>query len=97
MSGCEASLRYISVTSPKQSVHKTNTVLDIHACPVHKIPEGGTVEFVDQIHLSLAGTAGGTAHTAAKLGMKVHLIAAVGTDSKGQFLLQVMVSPSQLH
>ena len=82
----------MSVTSPKQSVYKTNAVLDIHACPVHRIPEGRTVEFVDQIHLSLAGTARGTAHTAAKLGMKLHLIAAVGTDSKGQFLLKVVTN-----
>ena len=52
-----------------------------------KIPDG--VEFVDQIHRSLAGTAGGTAYTAAKLGMTVHLIAALGTDSKAQFLTQV--------
>ena len=30
-------------------------VLDIHACPVPTIPTGGNVEFVDEIHLSLAG------------------------------------------
>jgi hypothetical protein len=36
------------------------TCLDIHACPVESLPENGGVAFIEDIHLSLAGTAGGT-------------------------------------
>ena len=44
------------------------TCLDIHAWPVNQIPEKGNVSFIDQISISLAGTAGGVAVTCAKLG-----------------------------
>ena len=66
------------------------TTLDIHACPVPRIPEGGGVEFVEEIHLSLAGTAGGTASTAASLGVPVRLVAALGDDEKAELLRQLM-------
>lgn len=68
------------------------TVLDIHACPVKNIPEGGNVEMVDQIRLTMAGTCGGTAVTAALLGAEVHVFAAIGTDEQGDFLCNRMKS-----
>ena len=45
------------------------TCLDIHAWPVNNIPEKGNVSFINEISISLAGTAGGVSVTCAKLGL----------------------------
>lgn len=34
------------------------TCLDIHACGVESIPEANNIHFINDIHLSVAGTAG---------------------------------------
>ena len=36
-------------------------ILDVLGRPVTAIPEGGNVDFIDEIRLTVAGTAGGTA------------------------------------
>ena len=68
------------------------TCLDIHACPVECLPEHGGVSFIEDIHLSLAGTAGGTAVTIAKLtsGDKVDYFGSIGDDFGGQLLVKLL-------
>ena len=45
-------------------------ILDVLGRPVSRIPDRGNVEFIEQIRLTVAGTAGGTVVDTAKLGLK---------------------------
>lgn len=63
------------------------TILDISGRPVKAVPEGGTVDFIEEIRLNPAGTASGAVMNAAKLGLKCLSVAAVGDDEKGDFIL----------
>jgi sugar/nucleoside kinase (ribokinase family) len=65
------------------------TVLDILGRTVTRVPEKGGVSFIDEIRLTVAGTAGGTAIDAAKLGLKTRLVGAVGQDEKSDFIRAV--------
>ena len=62
-------------------------ILDILGRPVERIPEGGNVEFIDEIRLTVAGTAGGTVVDLAKLGLSCQAVGAVGGDEKAEFVL----------
>ncbi len=62
------------------------TILDILGRPVERIPPGGDVEFIDEIRLTVAGTAAGTVIDCAKLGLKSRAVGAVGQDEKGDFV-----------
>lgn len=62
-------------------------ILDILGRPVSRIPDGGNVEFIDQIRLTVAGTAGGTVVDCAKLGLRALAVGAVGDDEKADFIL----------
>ena len=53
-------------------------ILDVLGRPVDAIPEGGNVEFIDEIRLTVAGTAGGTVIDLAKLGLNCLAVGAVG-------------------
>jgi len=64
-------------------------ILDILGRPVHAIPEGGNVDFIDEIRLTAAGTAGGMVVISAKLGLDCLAVGAVGNDEKGEFVLDV--------
>ena len=65
------------------------TILDILGRPVERIPDGGDVAFIDEIRLTVAGTAAGAAIDCAKLGLRVLAAGAVGEDEKGDFVLDV--------
>lgn len=65
-------------------------ILDILGRPVDAIPAGGNVEFIDEIRLTVAGTAGGTVVDLAKLGLKCLAVGAVGDDEKADFMLATM-------
>ena len=65
-------------------------ILDVLGRPVERIPEGGNVEFIDEIRLTVAGTAGGTVVDLAKLGLKCQAVGAVGDDEKADFVLNHM-------
>ncbi len=65
-------------------------ILDILGRPVTHIPERGTVEFIDEIRLTVAGTAGGVVVNTAKLGLKSLAVGAVGDDEKGDFVIDTM-------
>ena len=55
-------------------------VLDVLARPVDEIPEGQGGQLVDEIRVTAAGSAGGTALVLAKLGAEVRSAGAVGAD-----------------
>ena len=75
-------------------------VLDVLVRPVEAIPEGQGGELVEQIKVTAAGSAGGTALTLAKLGAEVHSAGAIGSDAVGDMLVGLLadagVDPSGL-
>ena len=62
-------------------------ILDVLGRPVERIPDGGNVEFIGEIRLTVAGTAGGTVVDCAKPGLKALAGGTVGDDEKGDFVL----------
>jgi sugar/nucleoside kinase (ribokinase family) len=65
-------------------------VLDVLVRPVEAIPEGQGATLVEDIRMTAAGTAGGTALTLAKLGASVTSAGAIGTDPTGDMLVQLL-------
>ncbi|MDQ0467753.1 sugar/nucleoside kinase (ribokinase family) [Labrys wisconsinensis] len=65
-------------------------ILDVLGRPVSRIPERGNVEFIDEIRLTVAGTAGGTVVDTAKLGLRSLAVGAVGNDEKADFVLATL-------
>jgi sugar/nucleoside kinase (ribokinase family) len=65
-------------------------VLDVLVRPVEAIPEGQGATLVEDIRMTAAGTAAGTALTLAKLGAEVRTAGAIGTDPTGDLLLQLL-------
>ncbi|MFI6905806.1 carbohydrate kinase family protein [Nonomuraea sp. NPDC050394] len=65
-------------------------IVDILTRPVEHIPPGQDTVLVDQIRLTAAGAAAGTAVDLAKLGNQVISLGAIGDDELGDFLLMVM-------
>jgi sugar/nucleoside kinase (ribokinase family) len=65
-------------------------ILDILGRPVSRIPDGGNVDFIDEIRLTVAGTAGGTVVDTAKLGLKSLAVGAVGDDEKADWVLMTL-------
>jgi len=61
--------------------------LDILGVPVEVIPPGGQCYFIDDIRLTVAGTAGGSVVDAAKLGIHCLALGATGDDEKADFML----------
>ena len=62
-------------------------ILDVLGRPVTRIPDRGNVEFIEEIRLTVAGTAGGTVVDTAKLGLKSLAVGAVGDDEKADWVL----------
>ncbi len=65
-------------------------VLDVHVRHVESIPDGSEGQIVDQIRMSPAGTAGGTAVVLSRLGASVHSAGAVGRDPLSGVLLDLL-------
>ena len=65
-------------------------VVDVLARPVEEIPEGQGGQLVDEIRITPAGSAGGTAVTLAKLGARVRSAGAIGTDSLGDVMVELL-------
>ena len=74
------------MTAVAMGVH----VLDVLVRPVEAIPEGQGGQLVDQIRVTAAGSAGGTAITLAKLGAGVSSAGAIGTDAVGDMLIHLL-------
>jgi sugar/nucleoside kinase (ribokinase family) len=65
-------------------------ILDVLGRPVSRIPERGGVDFIEEIRLTVAGTAGGTVIDTAKLGLRSLAVGAVGDDEKADWVLMTM-------
>jgi sugar/nucleoside kinase (ribokinase family) len=65
-------------------------IMDILGRPVIEIPEGQNVALLEEIRITVAGTAGGTSIDLAKLGAEVFAMGAIGKDEIGNFLLTTM-------
>jgi sugar/nucleoside kinase (ribokinase family) len=65
-------------------------VVDVLARPVEAIPEGQGGALVEEIRITAAGSAGGTAITLAKLGARVASAGAIGDDALGAVLLELL-------
>ncbi|HEX6460170.1 MAG TPA: sugar kinase [Thermoleophilaceae bacterium] len=65
-------------------------VLDVLVRPVERIPEGQGGELVEQIKITAAGSAGGTALILSKLGAQVFSAGAIGIDAAGDMLLSLL-------
>src|ERR671917_1468277 len=65
-------------------------VLDVLVRPVEAIPEGQGGELVEEIRVTAAGSAGGTALVLAKLGARVKSAGAIGRDAAGDMLLALL-------
>jgi sugar/nucleoside kinase (ribokinase family) len=65
-------------------------IVDVLGRPVAELPVGQRGLLLDEIRLTPAGTAGGTAVDLARLGARVTAAAAVGTDLAGDFLLMAL-------
>ena len=78
---------------PMRAVCLGAHVLDVLARPVTEIPEGQGAALVDEIVVSAAGTAGGTALILAKLGAQVWTAGAIGDDASGRMLRTLLEDP----
>src|SRR4051794_32741827 len=65
-------------------------ILDILGRPVTRIPPGQDADLLEEIRLTVAGTAAGTSVDLAKLGANVIAMGAIGRDAIGQFILDTM-------
>lgn len=65
-------------------------ILDILGRYVTRIPDGQHIDLIEQIRLTVAGTAAGTAVDLAKLGADVTAIGAIGDDELGNFVENTM-------
>jgi sugar/nucleoside kinase (ribokinase family) len=75
-------------------------VVDVLARPVEEIPAGQGGALVEEIRVTAAGSAGGTALVLAKLGAEVSSAGAIGSDALGDVLVKLLsdggVDPSLL-
>ena len=65
-------------------------IVDILGRPVSFIPEGQNVALLEEIRITVAGTAAGTSIDLAKLGAEVYAMGAIGDDELGNFLIDTM-------
>ncbi len=65
-------------------------ILDVLGRPVTRIPPGQDVDLLEEIRLTVAGTAAGMSVDLAKLGASVLAMGAVGEDAAGDFILDTM-------
>ena len=65
-------------------------VLDVLVRPVEEIPEGQGGALVEEIRVTAAGSAGGTALVLAKLGASVSSAGAIGRDAAGDMLVSLL-------
>ncbi|MEL6268954.1 MAG: sugar kinase [Chloroflexota bacterium] len=65
-------------------------ILDVLGRHVERIPEGQGIDLIEEIRLTVAGTAAGSAVDLAKLGADVTSIGAIGHDDAGNFIVDTM-------
>ena len=67
-------------------------IVDVLGRPVTRIPPGQEVELLEEIAITVAGTAAATAVDLARLGVRVATVGAVGRDTMGGFLTGFMTA-----
>lgn len=65
-------------------------ILDILGRHVRRLPPGQDLDLIDEVRLTVAGTAAGTSVDLAKLGADVYAMGAVGRDEPGRFIVDTM-------
>ena len=65
-------------------------IVDVLGRPVSEVPAGQGLALLEQIRITVAGTAAGAAVDMAKLGLEVMTMGAVGVDGPGNFLRETM-------
>lgn len=65
-------------------------IIDVLGRPVSEIPPGQNIALIDEIRVTVAGTAGGTAVDLAKLGADVSSIGATGEDELGNVMRGIL-------
>ncbi|MBA2596822.1 MAG: sugar kinase [Chloroflexia bacterium] len=65
-------------------------ILDVLGRPVTRIPPKQDVDLLEEIRLTVAGTAAGTSVDLAKLGVDVLAMGAIGEDAAGNFIVDTM-------
>src|SRR3954465_11227159 len=75
---------------PRQVVSLGIHILDVLGRPVTRIPPKQDVDLIEEIRLTVAGTAAGTSVDLAKLGVDVLAMGAVGEDAAGNFIVDTM-------
>ena len=65
-------------------------LVDVLGRPVSEIPPGQNLAILNEIRMTVAGTAAGASVDMAKLGLEVIAMGAIGNDEIGEFLLGVM-------
>lgn len=65
-------------------------IVDVLGRPVSELPRGQRSLLLDEIRMTPAGTAGGTAVDLARLGARVTAVGAIGTDLPGDFLVTAL-------
>jgi sugar/nucleoside kinase (ribokinase family) len=75
---------------PRNVVSLGIHILDVLGRPVTRIPPGQDVDLVEEIRLTVAGTAAGTSVDLAKLGVDVLAMGAIGEDAAGNFIVDTM-------
>jgi sugar/nucleoside kinase (ribokinase family) len=65
-------------------------IADMLGRPVSGIPPGQNISILEEIRLTVAGTAAGTSVDLAKLGMEVYAGGALGKDELGEFVVHTM-------
>jgi sugar/nucleoside kinase (ribokinase family) len=65
-------------------------ILDVLGRPVTRIPPRQDVDLIEEIRLTVAGTAAGTSVDLAKLGADVLAMGAIGEDAAGNFIVDTM-------
>jgi sugar/nucleoside kinase (ribokinase family) len=65
-------------------------ILDVLGRPVTRIPPRQDVDLIEEIRLTVAGTAAGTSVDLAKLGAEVLAMGAIGEDAAGNFIVDTM-------
>jgi sugar/nucleoside kinase (ribokinase family) len=74
------------MTEPMRAIALGVHVLDVLVRPVEEIPQGQGGVLVEEIRMTAAGSAGGTALILAKLGAEVSSAGAIGADPLGEML-----------
>src|SRR3954464_3904686 len=65
-------------------------ILDVLGRPVTRIPPKQDVDLIEEIRLTVAGTAAGTSVDLAKLGVDVLTMGTIGEDAAGNLLVDTM-------